>query len=133
VRADLCGGDRRVAALAQHVRVGDQPAEVGVAPLVLREEDERRITASLPDRERGPEDRADTFRLAGGHETRGAIEPVSVGERHRWHLERRSQLHQVLGHERPFLQGEGRTDVEVDEPGGVEHVFESYEEGIEPV
>ena len=31
VRADLLGRDRRVAALAQHVRVGDEPAEVRVA------------------------------------------------------------------------------------------------------
>ena len=81
VGADLGGGDRRVAALPQHVRVGDQPAEVRVATLVLREQDERSVAASLPDRERGPEDRSNAFSCARRDEPCGAVEPVAVGER----------------------------------------------------
>ena len=125
VGADLGGGDRRVAALAQHVRVGDQPAEVGVAALVLRQQDERRVAASLPDRERGPEDRPDAFGLARRDEPGGAVEPVAVGERDRRHLRRGRERGEVLGHERPLLQREGGPDVEMGEPGSIEHLFDS--------
>ena len=74
----------------------------------------------------------DALPLTRGHEPGGAVEPVSVGERDGGHLRSGRERGELLGHERPLLQGEGRTDVEVDEPG-IEHVFESYEEGIEPV
>jgi hypothetical protein len=115
MRADLGGGDRRVTALAQHVRVRDQPAEVRVAALVLRQEDERGVAASLPDRERGSEDRSDALGLARSDESGGAVEPVPIGERDRRYLHSGRERGQVLRHECPLLQGEGGPDVEMDE------------------
>jgi hypothetical protein len=109
------------------VRVGDQATEVGVAPLVLRQEQERGVPALVPDRERGAEDRSDAFPLAGGGEPSGAVESVPIGDRHRRHLHLCRERGEVLGHERPFLQGEGRTDVEMDEspgPSTIEHMFD---------
>jgi hypothetical protein len=127
VGADLCRRDRGIPAFPQHVRVGDQAAEVGVAPLVLREQDERSVAAVLPDRERGAEDRPGAFPLAGGGEPSGAVEPVPVGEGDGRHPHLGRERGDVLGHERPLLQGEGRTDIEMDEPSGsstIEHVFD---------
>ena len=124
VGADLDRGDRGITALPQHVRVGDQAAEVGVAPLVLREQDERGVPASLSDRERGAEDRPYALLLAGGDEPGGAVEPVPVGERHRRHPHLRRERSEVLGDERPLLQGEGGPDVEMDEIGRPEHMFD---------
>ena len=129
VGADLGRGDRGIPALPQHVRVGDQSAEVGVAPPVLREQDERGVVSTLPDRERGAEDRTDPSPLAGGDEPGGAVEPVPVGERHGRHPHLARERGEMLGDERPLLQRERGPDVEMDEspraPHSIEHMFDT--------
>ena len=98
VRADLLGGERGVAALPRHVRVGDQPAQVRVPGRVPREQDDARVRrrtsgsrqrqrSGLANGERRAEDRADALALARVDEPGGAVEPVAVGERDRRHLQ----------------------------------------------
>ena len=108
--------------------VGDQPAQVRVAALVLQ--DERGVAASLPDREGGPEDRPDPFGLTRRDEPCGPVEPVAVGERDRRHLRRGRERGEVLGHERSLLQGEGGPHVEMGEPDSLEHLFDARGSGI---
>jgi hypothetical protein len=36
----------------------------------------------------------------------------------------------MLGHERPLLQGEGGPDIEMDEPSGIEHLFDARGSGF---
>jgi hypothetical protein len=122
VRADLLDGERRLPPLPEHVRVGDQPAEVRVSHIVDGEDDDRRI----PDGERRSEDRADADLLRRVHEPRRAVQRVTVGERHRAESKRRRACRQVLRGEGPVLQREEGADVQVDErSGGIEHVFDS--------
>jgi hypothetical protein len=108
VRADLLGGERGVAALPRHVRVGDQPAQVRVPGRVSREEQNARVHGlspgpwqrqgpGLPNRERRAEDRTDAFALAGVDEPGGAVEPVSVGERDRRHPQLGGPARERLG------------------------------------
>ncbi len=118
VRADLLRRHPRVTALPQHVRVGDQTAQVCVAGLIEREQRHLRIDrwrSRSTHRERGAEDRPHTLVLACGHEPGGTVETVAVGHGHRRHPELRRLPSELLRRERPLLHGEEGTDIEVHE------------------
>ena len=68
VRADLHRVDPRVAALAEHVRVGEQPAEVRVAGVVGREQHDVRVVSRAPRLRRSPPWRARAHRDRGAED-----------------------------------------------------------------
>ena len=123
--ADLAGRERRVAPLAAHVRIGQQPAEVAVPARVLGQDDHRPVgrSHSFPQahRQRRAEDRVHPLARAGRGEPRRPVQAVAVGHRHRRHAERHRLPHQVLGRERAVAQREVGTDVQVNEGGGHGH------------
>src|SRR5205823_473150 len=118
----------RVAALAGHVGVGDQAAEVGVTLCVLREEDNARVEpgpSGVADRQGGAQDGAHAGLRAGVDESGGAVQAVAIGEGDGGHAELGGSAGELLGEERPVLQRKVRADVQVDERALIEHVFDS--------
>ena len=125
VRADLRGIDPGVAALTQHVRVGEQVTQVGVARVVESEQDDMGVSFASPptrlrrpNRDRGAQDGFHAFVGTRADEPGSTVEPVAVGHGHRRHVQFGGARGQLLRRERALLQREARPHVQVHERAG---------------